>query len=61
MDITNTVAFGDAHNDYEMISNVGLGIVMGNGVKELKKIGDYTTLSVRDEGIFHALKDCKFI
>ncbi|MDD3026873.1 MAG: HAD family hydrolase [Erysipelotrichaceae bacterium] len=61
VDITNTVAFGDAHNDYEMISNVGLGIVMGNGVKELKKIGDYTTLSVRDEGIFHALKDCKFI
>ncbi len=61
VDITNTVAFGDAHNDYEMISSVGLGIVMGNGVSALKKIGDYTTLSVSDEGIFHALRDHKFI
>ena len=61
VDISNTVAFGDAHNDYEMIANVGLGIVMGNGVSELKKIGDYTTRSVSEEGIFHALKDHKFI
>lgn len=61
VDINNTVAFGDAHNDYEMITNAGLGIVMGNGVPELKRIGDYTTRTVSEEGIFHALKDYKFI
>lgn len=59
--IENTVAFGDAYNDFEMIETVGMGIVMGNGVEPLKQIGDYVTETVAQEGIYQALKTHKFI
>ncbi len=59
--IDNTIAFGDAYNDFEMIETVGMGIVMGNGVAQLKEIGDYVTETVEQEGIYQALKNHKFI
>ena len=51
-----TMAFGDAHNDLDMIAYAGVGVVMGNGCKELKEIGDYITDSVENEGVVKALK-----
>ena len=30
------MTFGDAHNDYLMIKNAGLGVAMGNAIDELK-------------------------
>lgn len=40
MTIKNVVAFGDSGNDLQMIEGVGTGVVMGNGIKELKAIAD---------------------
>ncbi len=34
------IAFGDSMNDQEMIQNADIGVVMGNGAAELKKIAD---------------------
>ena len=51
-----TMAFGDAHNDIDMISYAGLGVVMGNGCEELKQIGDYITDTVEKDGIKKALE-----
>ena len=37
----------------------GLGIAMGNGVKELKDISDYISLTNNEEGVLHAIE--KFV
>lgn len=50
------MAFGDGPNDIEMLSFVGTGICMANGAKETKKVSDYVTDSVYDDGIVSALK-----
>ena len=39
------MAFGDGGNDQSMIETAGLGVVMANGVPELKAAADYITLS----------------
>ena len=59
--IQDTVAFGDARNDIEMLSGVGKGIAMGNGTKEAKEAADYITTSIHDHGIVNALKYWKYI
>ena len=53
--IQDSFAFGDGHNDIEMIKAVGCGVVMGNGVAELKQIADYITDDFMDDGLLKAL------
>lgn len=55
-DMDRTYAFGDSMNDYEMIQTVKHGVVMSNGVEQLKKIGEYVTDSPHEDGIAKALK-----
>ena len=54
-------AFGDAHNDYEMISAVGHGIAMGNAVDEIKAIANDVTLPAWEDGIAYTLKKYNWI
>lgn len=54
-------AFGDSHNDLDMISYAGLGIVMGNGCDELKEIADYITDDVDRDGVAKALLKFGFL
>lgn len=61
LDIKDTYAFGDANNDLEMIEVVETGIVMGNGVADLKEIATYITDSVTEDGVASALKMLNFI
>ena len=51
-----TMAFGDADNDLDMITYVKIGIVMGNGSDNMKKIADYITDSVDNNGIYNAVR-----
>ena len=51
-----TMAFGDADNDLDMIAYVKTGIVMGNGSDNMKKIADYITDSVDNNGIYNAVR-----
>lgn len=50
------MAFGDAQNDLDMIEYAGIGVAMGNGEESLKKIADYVTTDVDDDGVLHALQ-----
>ena len=52
------IAFGDGHNDIEMIEYAGLGVVMKNGHEELKEVADvildYTN---KEDGLVKFLKE----
>jgi hydroxymethylpyrimidine pyrophosphatase-like HAD family hydrolase len=50
----DTVAIGDGTNDFEMIEFANIGIAMGNACDELKRRADMVTLSINDDGIYHA-------
>ncbi|PIC64841.1 hydrolase Cof [Sporosarcina sp. P13] len=53
--IENSYAFGDGLNDMQMIQSVGTGIVMENGIAELKEVADVITASCDDDGILKGL------
>ena len=53
LDASQAVAFGDNHNDLEMISAVGCGVAMGNATARLKAIADETCGPVSQDGIYH--------
>ncbi len=45
IDIKDTIAIGDNHNDIEMIEKAGVGVAVYNAVEELKKRADYVTVN----------------
>ena len=50
------MAFGDQHNDAEMLAFAGVGVAMGNGCDAVKQCADYVTSSVDDDGVVRALE-----
>lgn len=50
------VAFGDALNDREMLSYVGMGVAMGNAHEGLKPYARFITRHIDDDGILHGLR-----
>lgn len=55
------IAFGDGHNDQEMIEYVSLGIAMGNSLDKIKNAANYVTSDIDDDGIYNALKHFNII
>lgn len=51
------IAFGDGHNDMEMIEYAGMGVAMGNAVDVVKEVANYITASNDEDGIAKALND----
>lgn len=49
------MAFGDGDNDISMLQYAGIGVAMGNAAATVQAKADYTTSSVDDNGIYHAL------
>ena len=49
------MAFGDSHNDMEMLQAAGIGIAMDNATQECKDIADYITDDCDEDGIAKAL------
>ena len=43
IDISQTIAIGDNHNDISMIQQAGLGVAVANAVQAAKDIADYIT------------------
>lgn len=58
--IEQVVAIGDNDNDIGMIKTAGLGVAMGNGREELKKIADMVTDSNTDDGVAKAIRKLFF-
>ena len=59
--LEEAIAFGDSWNDTEMLSEIGLGVAMGNGNDDIKELADFVTKSNDDDGIYHALVHHKII
>ncbi|MFJ7971524.1 Cof-type HAD-IIB family hydrolase [Psychrobacillus sp. NPDC096389] len=56
IDKFEAIAFGDGENDIDMLELVGLGIAMGNGSENLKRVADFVTKKSNEDGIDFALK-----
>lgn len=54
--IEATVAIGDSLNDLDILQAAGLSICMGNGADECKKVADFTTKDISDDGLAYTLK-----
>ena len=50
------IAFGDQHNDIDMLHFAGVGIAMGNAAPEVKEAADMVTRDVDDDGVAWALE-----
>jgi len=59
--LNDVIAIGDGDNDIEMLKGVGYGIAMGNASDKVKAFATYTTTSIDQNGIEHALKHLKLI
>lgn len=55
------MAFGDGGNDKTMLMTAGIGVAMGNANEDVKKIADYVTTTVDNDGVLNALKYFKVI
>ena len=52
---SQTMAFGDGENDKTMLKFAGTGVAMGNAGDGLKRVADYITADIDDDGIAKAL------
>lgn len=57
--IDKVIFFGDSTNDLSIISQVGIGIAMGNALEEVKKQSKDITLSNDNDGIAYYLEKYK--
>ena len=51
VDISQTLAFGDNLNDYQMLKLAGCGVAVDNALEEVKAISDEVTNSVEENGV----------
>ncbi len=55
IDRTKTICIGDNLNDLEMIRNAGIGVMVGNGNKELKKYAKYVVSDNNHSPIYNLI------
>ena len=60
-DKKDTIAFGDAKIDIPMLEYCEVGVAVGSGGDEIKKMADFVTDAVEDDGIFNAFKKLNLI
>ena len=53
---SEVMAIGDSFNDLDMIKWAGVGIAMGNAIKEVKEAADFITSTNDEEGVTEALQ-----
>lgn len=53
--LEEVVAIGDELNDLEMLSGVGMGVAMGNGLPRVKEAADFITRDVSMNGAVYAI------
>ena len=57
LSMENVVAVGDNLNDTAMVTAAGLGVAMGNGHTDLKKIAGHITLTNDEDGVAAVIRD----
>lgn len=56
IDISESMAFGDGHNDIGMLRAAGVGVAMGNAADAVKEAADYITSDADKDGVGNALR-----
>ena len=56
IDLQEMIAFGDDQNDYEVLTNCGIGVAVSNAIPEIRSIADEITESNDDDGVARYLK-----
>ena len=56
-----TMAFGDAENDLEMLRFAQISVCMGNGSAPAREASGYVTDGIDEDGLFHALRHFELI
>lgn len=56
IDMANVMACGDFWNDFEMVSQVGCGVAVGNALPELKTAAKYVATETYAFGVVEAIK-----
>jgi hydroxymethylpyrimidine pyrophosphatase-like HAD family hydrolase len=54
------MAVGDGTNDISLLSTAGLAVAMDNAPDEVKRVADYITLDVDQNGLAAAIKKFLF-
>lgn len=52
----DTIVFGDAENDIDMLEFAGIAVAMGNAYPETKAVADYVTTDADADGIWNGLR-----
>lgn len=55
------IVVGDGPNDKDMMEFGHISIAMGNAIPEIKKLANYVTTEILDDGIYNAFKHYKLI
>ncbi|MCF0107199.1 MAG: Cof-type HAD-IIB family hydrolase [Holdemanella sp.] len=61
IDRKDVIAIGDGENDIPMLKNAHVAIAMENGKESVKKVADYITSSIDEDGIYNAFKHYNLI
>ena len=56
IEMSEAMAFGDGLNDIAMIKAAGIGVAMGNAVRELKDVADHVTGTCDEDGVAEGIK-----
>lgn len=56
VDISDTIAFGDYLNDYELVKAAGVGYAMENAHPEVKEVADHIAPSNEEHGVLTVLR-----
>lgn len=54
------LAIGDQNNDIEMVVTAGCGVAMGNGTDEIKKVANFVTDTIENDGFSKAINKYVF-
>ena len=52
----DVAAFGDEHNDREMLTWAGFGVAMGNAAAEVRELADWVTLGCDEDGVAEVIE-----
>lgn len=55
VDVSEVLAVGDGHNDYEMLEWAGRGVAMGQAPDRVKRIADAVTGTIEEDGLAQEL------
>ena len=56
IDLSETVAIGDADNDREILQTAGFSVAMGNSSDDIKSLADFVTLDNDSDGVAAAIE-----